>query len=158
VHPNGEEDDEFAHEPPPIVRVSTRAIRFAKWVGSLFLVSLLIAIGDDLAVLQRIDTGLAPYRSRLVVILGVLLAASFVMFMGGILFFVLKGGRSGTLANTPRVVPAGVALAILSLCALGIVAGPPGLKLLTMVVVAFIVIRIAISTTRRTRHTPTGRR
>jgi hypothetical protein len=151
-----DEDEWFAHEPPPMVTWAKRAAEFAKLTFNLFLASLVIAVGELLEPLHRIDVRLAPYRSRLTTILIVLAVTGFVMFMGGIIRFVLKGGQSGTLANTPLVVPAGVALMIVSLCALGIVAGPPGLKLLVMLVVAFLAVRITISTIRRTRHTPTG--
>jgi hypothetical protein len=156
VHPVDEDD--FAHEPPPVVTWGRRAIELAKWTAHLLVVLTIIGIGEQLETLRRIDTGLAPYRSRLILIFGVLIATGFVMFMGGIIRFVLKGGQSGTLANTPFTVLAGVALAIISLCALGIAAGPPGLKLLVIVTAVYIAIRIAISTTRRSRRTPTGPR
>lgn len=158
MHPPPDEDDEFAHEPPPLVTWGKRGIELAKWTAHLFVVLTVVGIGEQLETLRRIDTGLAPYRSRLIVIFGVLIAIGFVLFMGGILYFVLKGGQSGTLANRPRTVLAGVALAIVSLCALGIAAGPPGLKLLAIATVVYVAVRIAISTTRRSRRTPSGRR
>ena len=141
-----DDDEEPAHEPPLLVK----AYGYLKSAAFIVLMVCLVGVGEQMESMQAIDDQLAPHRSRLVALFATLVAAGFALFMGGIIRLLLTAKQS-------RVIVIGAVSAIVSACALGIVALPPGGKLLVIVTVGYAVVRIVTSSFRRIRHTPTDR-
>ena len=181
-----EEEEEDEDEEPP--RVPTRrekviaAVRTAAMVLAALVV---IAIGENLAVLRQFDAALAPYHRILLPILGIVAAAGFALFLGGVVTFLLRGPDSetergiedvharrlgilqepvqrdtevtlpeiaaavsdGTWRYRPRIRRfAVVGISIIAMlaagAAFGIVAAPPGVKLLILLAVVYVAVRI----------------
>lgn len=145
-----EDDDEVDHVVPEPPRWLTRTVALLKMMLTATVVLTVIAVGEQIESLQRLDEALLPYRPRLTTGLIALTILGFAMFMGGIIRLILTTVQS-------RIIIAGVIVMLAGACALGIVAGEPGLKLLAILTVAYVVARIAISMLRRSLHTPTGR-
>jgi hypothetical protein len=189
-----EEEEEEPPPPPPPTPPTARekilgAVRSALGLAAVLLV---LAIGENIAALRQLDAALAPFRGTLLLLLGLLAAAGFALFLGGIIAFVLRGGdsetergiedvharrlgitrppvqrdseislrelgaawRDGTWRDRPRVkrfyvIGGGVALMLVAGAAFGIVAAPPGVKLLIMLTVAYVAVRFARASTRR---------
>lgn len=162
-------EDVIGEPPPPPLTLTERVIAWliVTWrkLRSVLVALVIIVIGQQLGFLHQIDRALAPYRSRLVTILALLIALGFALFMGGIIRFVLRGGQSGqtTLhavldswrdgtwtSNVYFIIVAGVFLWLVSAAALGIVVLPPGLKLLVILTIAYTIFRIATAALSRT--------
>ena len=141
--------DDVAPPPPPtLIQRIVGAVKTIVWI---FFALVIIGIGEAIPALKNLDRNLAPHRERITAVLITLLFAGFALFMGGILRLVLRGKGN-------KVIITGVLLSILTACAFGIALGPPGLKLLVMLTVAYAVLRIFISMWHRTRRRPSGRR
>lgn len=149
-------------DPTLFERAVVATIRLVRLIAFLVVIGLIMAIGEELEILRAIDARLLPYRPQLVPILAALIATGFAAFMGGIIYFVLTGGQSGTLTlrggNVPIVIVAGVLLLVLSAAALGALVLPAGVKLVLIVFFAYALVRAVIGTIRRTRGTSAVRR
>ena len=154
-----EDDADAAHEAPSAPPWLTRTIAFAKSASVMLFLLLVFVIGENIAAMHAIDTAIAPHRTTVVMVLGLVTAAGFALFMASTIGFVLKGGQSGIYRfreRTGNLSPAmvvGPLITFLGAGALGVVVLPPGAKLLVMVTFAYAAARILIATTRRTPST-----
>ena len=107
-------------------------------IAGLAGVLLVIAIGESIPALHHLDEALAPHRESLRTICIAAIALGFAMFMGGILHLVLRQGKPSS------VITGGVVLASLAGAALLIATATPGLKLLVILVCAYVFFRIFV--------------
>jgi hypothetical protein len=170
-----EEEEELAPPPPPPTlaqRIAAGVRSFIRWVITVAIALAIIAVGESIDALDRLDAALLPHRPMLRIVLPALIAIGFAMFMGAILSLLLRmpqrvgrkendgeisllelkqRWRDGTWRDSTRVkrffvVIGGVALAILAGAAMAVVFATPGIKLLVMLVVGFAVVRFARGT------------
>jgi hypothetical protein len=90
----GEEVDE--EEPQPDAAATSTpgwAARFSSMAWMAFAIAIVIA-GNQWAALRSARAALAPYRSVIVVASIAVIAAGFLIFMGGVIFMALSGGRA----------------------------------------------------------------
>lgn len=91
-----EEAEEEDDEAPRVPTLRDRIIAAAQMIGMLLAAIAIIAIGENMASLRRLDAALAPFRGTLLLILGITAGAGFLLFLGGTLAFVLRGPDSET--------------------------------------------------------------
>lgn len=158
-----EEPEEPEAPPPPPPTFAQKLLSILRWIVSIVAVLIVIAIGEAIPFLRRIDAAVAPHKIALQIFLGILLAAGFAMFMGGIIHMVLKSRscedgeltfaevqrawHEGTWRDTVRMrrfflIAGGVLLAVMSGASLAILTATPGIKLLVIIAVTYAAIRM----------------
>jgi hypothetical protein len=179
-HPDGTPEIPAPHPPTAAQRIYVAVRNALRWVLTIGLALLVIGVGENLAILHRLDAALAPHRAALTIVFGALLATGFCLFMGGIINLVLHGRApdgqislrelnaawwSGAWRNSSRirrflVILSGVVLAMGSGAALMIAFAPPGLKFLVILALAYAslsAMRSASGSRRRSGAAPRAR-
>lgn len=85
-------DDDDAQPDAAAASTPGRAARVLSMAWMPFAIVIVIA-GNQWTVLRSAHAALAPYRSMMVVASIAVIAAGFIIFMGGVIFIVLRGGR-----------------------------------------------------------------
>lgn len=140
--PEEEEEEEEEELPPPPPPTTAERIRIAfrnaiRWIVSVAIALVLIAVGENLRVLHQLDAALAPHRVVVGRVLAILTAAGFALFMAGAIRFALT-------KEQPRYLIPGALTMIAGGMALAIVLTPPGVKLIVIIAAVYALTRAAL--------------